>query len=566
MRRSTLLSLWLTSLLLLTWGPAAALAQTQAAHAADATPALSKAELKAAEKITAATLSERLHFVASDAMDGRDTPSKGLDDTAKYIADNLKRWGIKPAGDDKTYFQRIALKRTKVDATQTHAEFGDHALKFGTDFLPANQSGAAEGALVYAGTGYMIKAKNMNPYEGLDVRDKIIVVNMGFPNGLRRADLQGKAGEDYADPGTYARLHGARGLIMIPSVKDTADWLLRRQGNLERGSYTVESFEDPRAATQTQQLPTIYAAPALLDALFAGEPLTTADALRHAQEGNGAPSFALAANKLMRFTVQVTTEQQFTQNVVGVLAGKDATLKQEYIALGAHYDHVGDALHGGQCAPVNGDTICNGADDDGSGTVSILSIAEAFAKGPRPARSILFVWHCGEEKGLWGSRYFTEHPTVPLAQIAAQLNIDMIGRSKKAGDTVAANRDLSGPDEVYVIGSRMMSTQLGDASERVNHAYLNLGFNYKYDDPRDPNRFFFRSDHYNYARKGVPIVFFFDGVHEDYHRPTDSPDKIDYDKMQKVARTVFLLGEELANAPARPVVDKQLPAELTTRN
>ncbi len=562
MRRSNLLSLWLTCLLLLTWGPAAR-AQTQAAPAVAPLP---PAELKAAERITAAVLSERLHFVASDAMDGRDTPSKGLDETARYIADNLKRWGLKPAGDDGSYFQRIALKRTKVAAAQTHAELGDRVLKFGTDFLPANQSGAAAGALVYAGTGYMIKAKQMNPYEGLDVRDKIVIVNMGFPNGLRRADLQGKEGEDYADPGTYARLHGARGLVMIPSVKDTADWLLRRQGNLERGSYMVESFEDPRATTMpAQQLPTIYATPALLDALFAGEQTTSADALLQAQEGKGAASFALAANKVLHFTVSVTTDQQFTQNVVGVLPGKDPVLRQEYIAFGAHYDHVGDTLHGGQCMPVNGDTICNGADDDGSGTVAILSIAEAFAKGPRPARSLLFVWHCGEEKGLWGSRYFTEHPTVPLQQVAAQLNIDMIGRSKQAGDTVPANRDLSGPDAVYVIGSRMMSTQLGDLSARVNRAYLNLGFDYKYDDPNDPNRFFFRSDHYNYAHKGVPIIFFFDGVHEDYHRPTDSPDKIDYDKMQKVARTVFLMGAELANAPARPVIDRQLPAGLTTR-
>src|SRR5262249_23772984 len=155
-----------------------------------------------------------------------------------------------------------------------------------------------------------------------------------------------------------------------------------------------------------------------------------------------------------------------------------------------------------------------------------------------------------------GSRFFTEFPTVPLDRVVAQLNIDMIGRSKRAGDTNPRNADLSAADEIYVIGSKMMSTALGELSERVNNGYLRLRFNYRYDDPKDPNRFFFRSDHFNYARKGVPIIFYFDGIHEDYHRPSDSPDKIDYQKMEKVARTIFATASELANAPQGPKVDK----------
>jgi Zn-dependent M28 family amino/carboxypeptidase len=192
-------------------------------------------------------------------------------------------------------------------------------------------------------------------------------------------------------------------------------------------------------------------------------------------------------------------------------------------------------------------------------------MAEAFSKGARPKRSILFVWHTGEEKGLWGSEYFTRYPTVPLGQVVAQLNIDMIGRSKKEGDTNPANRMLSGPNEIYVIGSRMMSTQLGELNEAVNREYLNLKYNYHYDEPNDPERLFYRSDHFNYAKHGVPIIFYFDGVHEDYHKPTDSPDKIDYQKMENIARTVFILASELANAPARPVVDKQIPAARLQR-
>jgi Zn-dependent M28 family amino/carboxypeptidase len=191
-------------------------------------------------------------------------------------------------------------------------------------------------------------------------------------------------------------------------------------------------------------------------------------------------------------------------------------------------------------------------------------MAEAFAKlTPRPKRSLLFVWHAGEERGLWGSDYVTRFPPVPMEQIVTQLNIDMIGRSRKADDKKPENQELTGPDEVYVIGSKMMSSDLGDTSERVNKEYLNLQFNYKYDDPKDPNRFFFRSDHYNYARKGVPIIFYFSGVHEDYHKPTDSIEKIDFAKMEKVTRTVYAMALTLADAPARPRVDKKLPAELT---
>jgi Zn-dependent M28 family amino/carboxypeptidase len=263
----------------------------------------------------------------------------------------------------------------------------------------------------------------------------------------------------------------------------------------------------------------------------------------------------------MSITISGEGSALTTQNVVAVFEGSDPVLKDEYIALGAHYDHVGIDR------PVNGDAIYNGADDDGSGTTALLAIAEALAKAPtRPKRSALLIWHAGEEKGLWGSRYFTEYPTVPLQKIVAQINIDMIGRSRNAGDTNPRNKSLTGPNEIYVIGSKMMSTELGELTEAVNKEYLNLTYNYRYDDPKDPNRFFFRSDHYNYARKGIPIVFFFDGEHEDYHRPADEAHKIDYEKMQKVVRTIYVMLWEIANRPTRPTVDKQLPTELRGGN
>jgi len=191
-------------------------------------------------------------------------------------------------------------------------------------------------------------------------------------------------------------------------------------------------------------------------------------------------------------------------------------------------------------------------------------MAEALAKAPtKPKRSVLFVWHCGEEKGLWGSRYFTEYPTVPLDRVVTQINIDMIGRSKGADDTNERDRELTGPNEIYLIGSTMMSSELGELVDTVNKSYLNITYDRRYDDPADTNRFFYRSDHFNYARKGIPIIFFFDGVHQDYHRPGDSADKIDYQKMEKVTRTVYMTLWEVANRPTRPRVDKPLPSQLS---
>jgi Zn-dependent M28 family amino/carboxypeptidase len=239
------------------------------------------------------------------------------------------------------------------------------------------------------------------------------------------------------------------------------------------------------------------------------------------------------------------------RNVVAIIPGSDPKLKNEYVAFGAHIDHLGMAADGT-------DRIYNGADDDGSGTVSLLEIAHALLTGPRPKRSCLFVWHIGEEKGLWGSLWFTERPTVNLKNVVAQLNVDMVGRSKQPGDTKPANQVLTGPNEIYVVGSTKMSTDLERVSRSVNDRFLKLKFNYKYDEPKDPEQIFYRSDHYNYARKGIPIIFYFDGVSDTYHQVGDEVSTIDFVKMSRVARTVYATAWTLANAPKRPVVDKPL--------
>jgi hypothetical protein len=575
MRRLTTAGLALATLFLALSAPRAQQQQSVRAGAgAAAVPSPHFAAARAAaERITAEGMKEILYVIASDEFAGRDTPSPGQDKTAQFIADRLKKLKVKPAGDKGSYFQRIALTKTEVDREHSSAQMGERQFRLGEDFLPTGRvSGEADAPLVYAGYGWVIRSQNLNPYEGLDVRDRVVVVSgdgVAPPPGVSISSL--KAG-DWESPVSYAEKNGARALVIVPRNFDRR-W---RSGSLSllRTSYAVprlenlaEDDEEDEPPPPSHGLVSVIPSRAMLDALFAGEQTDGAAVLRFAQAASGGEqprAFALSADKRLRLSVKLSVTEAYTQNVVGVLEGKDSKLKKEYVALGAHYDHVGASGANG-CRPAGTDSICNGADDNGSGTTGLLAMAEAFTKGPRPRRSILFVWHTGEEKGLWGSEYYTRYPTVPLAQVVAQLNIDMIGRSKKEGDTNFANRMLTGPDEIYVIGSRMMSTQLGELTEAVNREYLGLKYNYHYDEPNDPERLFYRSDHYNYAKHGVPIVFWFDGVHEDYHRPGDSPDKIDYQKMQNITRTVFILASELANAPARPVIDKQIPAERLQR-
>jgi Zn-dependent M28 family amino/carboxypeptidase len=230
-----------------------------------------------------------------------------------------------------------------------------------------------------------------------------------------------------------------------------------------------------------------------------------------------------------------------SENILAYIEGSEKP--NEIIVVSAHYDHVG----------MNNGQIYNGADDDGSGTVGVMAIAEAFHKakkaGHGPKRSILFLHVTGEEKGLFGSSYYSDNPIFPLANTVADLNIDMIGRVDPL------HKD--NPNFVYVVGSEMLSSQLKEAVEKANKATHNLYLDYKYDDPKDPDRIYYRSDHYNFAKHNIPIAFFFDGIHEDYHKPTDTPDKIDYPLLMKRTQLVFTIAWDLANRPDRIVVDKK---------
>ncbi|HXF42730.1 MAG TPA: M20/M25/M40 family metallo-hydrolase [Pyrinomonadaceae bacterium] len=519
---------------------------------------LTPAEKKLAEAITAAQIKNYLYFVASDAMGGRDTPSQGLDVTAEFLKMNLEKWGFKPAGDNGTFFQKITLRRESVDPGKTWLKMDGKSFALGDDFLRLRGNGTAAGEVVFVGDGWLVKSKGLNPYQGIDVKGKFLLISAkGLsqatiaprPAGVTPADLSGTKGVDWADPVEYARQNQAAGILVIPPEQFFANWAQIKNFLGRSAMYPEKLRSNPGPGSE---LPIIMLGQSAASALLTDNSLKAPAAL----------------GKQLEISLSTKADTATTQNVVALWEGSDPVLKQEMVAIGAHYDHVGTNPN----APGE-DKIWNGADDDGSGTVAVLSIAEALAKAKiRPKRSVLFVWHCGEEKGLWGSEYFNKYPTVDIKNVIAQLNIDMIGRSLDPAKLIKCdmpnrpcNEELSGPNEIYVIGKDMMSSELGRIVDQTNQAYLNLKYNTRYDDPNDKNRFFFRSDHFNYAQNGIPIAFWFDGVHEDYHQPSDSPDKIDYAKMEKVTRTIFLTLWELTNVASRPKVDKQLPPELTQR-
>ncbi len=509
------------------------------------------------QAITAAHLKSFLTFIASDEMEGRNTPSRGLDTAALFIAEHLENWGLKPMGDNGTYFQKISLTRPRVVTDKCSLTVGGSALKYGEDYYCDRVSGTAQGPLVFGGFGWLVKAKNIDAYAGMDVKGKIAVLVPGprtAPPGLGASDLTGTEGTDYADPVAYAKSKGIAGIIYLSTSQTSSSWTRNRAAREgTNGGYRFEG--KPREGVTTAAgMPVVYLSEKSSASLLSGEKLKLTDVYKAIEDEKLLAGFSFPDAKSGEIKTAADEGRVYTQNVVAVVEGSDPVLKNEYVVCSAHYDHVGLNSN-----PNAVDKVYNGADDDGSGTVSIMGIAEALSRAPKkPKRSVLFVWHCGEEKGLWGSDFYTNYPTVPLKNIIADLNIDMIGRSKKPGDTNPANRVLTGPDEIYVIGSKMQSTQLGDISEKVNSEYLKLSFNYKYDDPKDTERIFYRSDHYNYARKGIPIIFYFDGVHEDYHQLGDEVSKIDFQKMEKVVRTVYLTMWELTGLPQRLVVDKVL--------
>ena len=522
------------------------------------------------DAISVAGLERRLRFIASDALEGRESLSPGFRAAAEYLASELKGLGLTPRGDDGSFLQRVTVRRTSVDPAGTSVEVSGQTFAFGEDLL-ANGGGSATGRVVYVGHGYRIPSKDIDPFVGVDVKDALLLVLAGPPQGVTLRDLRSmKKGTDWWGPEDNARALGAQGVIRVAGFDDLSDWQRTRERQVSRGGVVVDRLTPPEAP-----MPVVTAGARLLAALLRGERENGARLHERAVAKDAGPSFALAETKRVTLKVGATVTHEHTFNVIASVEGADPVLRSEFVALGAHLDHIGlrATRAGSSSAPADKsaaqDVINNGADDDGSGVVALVEMAAAASRGPRPKRSLLFVWHTGEESGGWGAQYVTAFPPVPIDHVVAQLNLDMVGRSRKAGDQTPGNYALTGPDEVYVVGASRLSRALGDTVASVNRGFLSLTLNPKYDDPADPERIYERSDHYQYAQKRIPVAFFFSGLHEDYHRPSDEVDRIDFVKLQKIARTVLAVAWALGNAPDRPALDTPHgapPETLETEN
>lgn len=513
--------------------------------------------------ITAEDLMSRLYVYADDSMGGRASGTPYHDKATAIIAGWAKQMGLKPAGDSGTYFQTVPLvRRSWITSPVT---VGDKKFEYQKDYgvfaqwVPKGFDGAdvVFGGLV-GDTSVHLTADQ--------TKGKVVV--FGFTPDVAAKGLQTQFQMALMKPVFQAAA------VVLPMLDDAPSAV--------RGFFMKGENVSPTGGGMAMSLPPVVVASNAMTEALVGGPLASAK----------------WGTVTGRYTGKVQLQESPTsaRNVVAMVEGSDPALKGEFVAIGAHSDHVGiqptavehDSLRAynleverlkatlpdgksptpAQLAAIKVnvdslrvirrarlDSISNGADDDGSGTVAVAEIAEAFALDKaKPRRSVLFVWHMGEEIGLVGSDWYTKHPTVPLDSVVTQLNMDMVGRGA-AGDLKGG-----GPTYLQLVGSRRLSTELGDLVEAVNKTQKNpFVFDYTFDAAGHPENIYCRSDHASYARFGIPVTFFTTGLHADYHQVTDEPQYIDYPHMAAVSQLVHDVALRVANADRRPVVDKPKP-------
>jgi hypothetical protein len=570
-----------------------------------------------ADAINDGELKAYLYFLASDQLEGRSFPSRGYDAAALYVASHLAEWGLQPGGSTsgtkgplQPYFMPIEMESRQLIAEESKAtltvtpaarpgqasppqitSFGyERDWFFGTPGSPAPLTGPLDvsGALVFAGNGWVIRKTNADPYKGIDVRGKIIVVS-GKPPELSDGPL-GEPCVDFFSPQQYAAKNGALAVVNIVDSMNAA-FMARpasSRTSLNGRPFVVKKFQQAAACPSA---PIVTAGLDFTNALFVAERHNGAEVFYTADrnaavyppayqgERKSVPSleaFALSDRKNLRLHLAIHNEDGHGENVIGILEGSDPILKNEYVILSSHLDHLGLSS-----PSSDGHGVYSGADDDASGSAALLAAAHAYAagaaKGIRPKRSILFLWNGGEEKGYSGSRYFVQFPPIDLSKVVAFLHMDMIGRTKNSAYVDSDKTHvLVDRGEILLIGPHISSTDLERRIETVNANYQKLKLNHFYDatHPDDTHdnlgpqqigqRLFSRSDQYNFALMGIPIAYFTTGLHADYHRPTDTPEKIDFQELQMIARTVGAVGWDLANDSGRAKLNPTLPNDLKT--
>lgn len=480
---------------------------------------------KFAATITESDLKESLTILASDALEGRETGTRGQKMAAAFIANYFRELGL-VAPVSGSYYQPVNLYSATPGTI--YVKSGD---KMFANFKEVIYYGSADsGGEVMMDAVFVGKGTEAD-YAGLSVKDKAVV--------LYTESLSFNVMSALRKPIALAREKGATLVLVVSSTKpeDFATFASQLQGWLSEGSL---SLDKPEATGANKGI-------FLIDQQVAEKILNTTFARLTKAAAESPKTKSLPKLKPGKLSFQVTMDVKTvnTENILGYLEGSDK--KDELVIITAHYDHIGISSH------ASGDKINNGADDDGSGTVAVLEMAQAFAQakkeGKGPRRSILFMTVTGEEQGLFGSQYYVEHPVFPLANTVADLNIDMIGRRD--------GEHTDKPDYVYVIGSDKLSSELHVISERNNNHYTKLAFDYTYNDENHPTNLYKRSDHWNFAKNGIPIIFYFDGIHEDYHKVSDEVSKIEFDLLAKRAQSLFYTAWEIANRENRLAVDKK---------
>jgi hypothetical protein len=469
---------------------------------------------EAARTITEADFGWRVGVIAHDSMQGRNTPSPGLNRTADWIASEFSRLGLRGGADDGAFIQRYPLNSVVVDTGRSTVSVAGVRLTFGPDVLPL------------FGT----------PTDGEAGADLVLVSGQGTLSRGAQSAINGKhvavlvsAEQASQNRQLFQIVGGLRGAgaasVLVTSPLSDEQWAgnARRalQPSVSKGWLTEGGGEEVF-------VPILQIRTSALESMLQGRGIDLA-----ALQDRSREDLQVHDTGGLRTTVVLRTRSESitAPNVVAILDGSDPELANEYVVFSGHMDHVGMG------APdANGDSIFNGADDDASGTVAVMEVAEAMAALPTaPRRSMMFLLVSGEEKGLWGSEWFAENPTVPIESLTANLNTDMVGRNWA--------------DTIVVIGKE--HSDLGESMNRVNSDHPELRMT-AIDDLWPEERFYFRSDHYNFAKKGVPILFFFNGTHDDYHGRDDEPDRIDAEKAARIAKLVFYLGMEIGNADERP--------------
>ena len=475
-----------------------------------------------ANSIVAEDLKSHLMVVASDAFEGRETGEPGAEKAAAYISSHFESLGIAPF-DGKTYYQDVPLVRSQIQGGT--AVVAGESMVFLDDFLfyPGIKDGSMEGLamVVVADTA-----------EWPDVTGKAVVMKAASKEG----ETNWQRGLN--DSRIKASEKGARAVIVVGDDLSTLrsrmkPWLTRKSMTLDRSEALVGDGT---------RIPTFLVSAASTSNWWKGSALKSWKKWTKAERKGKTMASCVLPEATWSFELLRDEEHIVSQNVLGYIPGRDSLLAEELIVITSHYDHVGI---------IDGE-IHNGADDDGSGTVTVLELAEAYMKavneGNGPRRSVLLMTVVGEEKGLLGSEWYADHPIWPLENTVANLNVDMIGRVDEAH--ADDNR------YVYLIGSDKLSSELHAISEEANTKHTNLALDYTFNAPDDPNRFYYRSDHYNFAKNNIPVIFYFSGVHEDYHRPGDDPEKVMYGKTAEIGRLIFHTSWKLANQDKRIEVDR----------